>query len=558
MPGQILQLHLPAANSTKAWQSRHVKGYNPRLRRNHGTYTKGFHNDGINLCFRSSPISPRLQANEHGTSTGFVAEGHDVKARNTHDTVNTLYLQQGRYQLVDNLRRLVQGSSLRQVYCYSIVALILIRHEGGRHNLVQEPCQAADNHHKHQGNLDVANKPAHHALIAEAHSVKGLVEFIKEPSQYALIFILLMRLQDSGTESRCQCQCHKSRQGHGNSDGQGKLAIQNTHHAPQECHRHKYCRQHEGNSHNRALYLVHGPLSSVHRIQALLHVRLNVLDNNDRIIYYQADCQHHGKQGQGVDGEPQESKGNKCTYQRYRHCQKRNEGCPPVLQENKYYQHNQHQCLDKCMHNLIDRGTDKLGAVYNLLDFQIRREVLLGILQDFLYFRYSSHSVGITGELDTEAHCIHAVVARYEVIVLSTSFYPGNILDAHILSVSGSLQDDVAKLLGTGQTAINLAGGLLFLTVSHRRGTYRTCRSLHVLLIDGCHDVSSRNIHLCHLGRVHPDAHGMVSTKHHYVTYAVYALDLIQQINIRIVLHPRAVIGLVRGIHCHHQCHIIG
>ena len=71
----------------------------------------------------------------------------------------------------------------------------------------------------------MANKPAHHALITEAHSVKGLVEFIKEPSQYALIFILLMRLQDSSTESRCQCQCHKSRQGHGNSDGLGNLAV---------------------------------------------------------------------------------------------------------------------------------------------------------------------------------------------------------------------------------------------------------------------------------------------------------------------------------------------
>ena len=367
-----------------------------------------------------------------------------------------------------------------------------------------------------------------------------------------------MRLQDSGTESRCQCQCHKSRQGHRNSNSQGKLAIQHAHHAPQERHWHKYCCQNEGNGHNRPLHLIHGTLGSINRVQALFHVSLDILNNNYRIINYQTNCQYHGKQGKSIDGEPQESKGNKGTNQRYRHSQKRNEGCPPVLQENKYHQHNQHQCLNKGMHNLIDGSTDKIGAVHNLPHLQIRRKVLPGIFQNLLYLSYSGHGISITGKLDTETHRIHAVVVRYEVIIFSTCLYPADILDAHILAIRRCLQDNVAKLLSTGQTSFNLAGCLLFLTVSHRRSTYRTSRSLHILLINSCYDISRRNIHFCHSGRIYPDTHGMAGTKDHYIAYTVYTLDLIQQINIRIVLHPRTIKGLIRGIHSHHQGHIIG
>ena len=136
---------------------------------------------------------------------------------------------------------------------------------------------------------------------------------------------------------------------------------------------------------------------------------LYVLDNNDSIIHHEADSQHHGKQRQGVDGKSQEGKGGKGSHQGYRHCQHRDESCPPALQEYEYNDHNQQQGLEEGLYNLLDGFTDVFRTIDDFLVLEIRRKILGGFLQQGPHLTDSFHGIRVIGQLDTKADAFHAI-----------------------------------------------------------------------------------------------------------------------------------------------------
>ena len=93
------------------------------------------------------------------------------------------------------------------------------------------------------------------------------------------------------------------------------------------------------------------------------HVFLHVLDNHDGIIHHQADGQHQGEKGQGVDGEIQQDKGGHGADKRNWHCQKGNDRSPPVLQEDEDDEHHEQQRLDEGFHDLLQGGGDEFCVI---------------------------------------------------------------------------------------------------------------------------------------------------------------------------------------------------
>ena len=67
-----------------------------------------------------------------------------------------------------------------------------------------------------------------------------------------------------------------------------------------------------------------------------LHDPFNVLDHNDGIIHQKTDGKYHGKHGQGVNRETEDINDRKCTEYNYRYCQRWNNRCTPVLQEQEH------------------------------------------------------------------------------------------------------------------------------------------------------------------------------------------------------------------------------
>ena len=90
---------------------------------------------------------------------------------------------------------------------------------------------------------------------------------------------------------------------------------------------------------------------------------LDILDNYDSIIYYQTDSQYHSKECQGINWEIKNNKWTEGTNQRNRYRQQRNQSRSCVLQEYKYNQNNQKQCLYESINNLLNGVADIISRV---------------------------------------------------------------------------------------------------------------------------------------------------------------------------------------------------
>ena len=485
MAGHIHELHVPAAHIAQARQSRGIGGDDGGLWGNLCPYAKEGSHCRIHGLVIVGPLAPVLHADNQKTCAGLRGEGQHIKARDPHGVLDALDIFQSRsLQLVHGLLGLVQGSALGQVHHGKGVALILVGYECGGQLHIEKGHQTGYNQKEENGQAGAPDKPGHYAHIALLGALEPVVEAGEEASEKAFLFAFVMTLQNHSAESRGKGQGHKGGKRHGNGDGECKLAIEHAGHASQEGHRHEHRRQDESNSHHRPLHLVHGPLRGIHRLQALLHVLFHVLDDHDGIINHQADGQHQGKEGQSIDGEIQKYEGCQSADQRYRHRQQRNDGSPPVLQEDEYDEHHQGQSLEKGFQHLVNRSIDIIRAVHDFAHFQAGRQVGLGLFDNFPHPCHRLHGVGIIGEHDAEAHGGSAVALGNNIVVLLAFLYPGYILQPHKGAIVAiGLDDDVTEFLRGGETSLDLAGVLLFLSVVHRHAAYGTGRSLDILLI---------------------------------------------------------------------------
>ena len=376
-------------------------------------------------------------------------------------------------------------------------------------------------------------------------ALEPVIEFHEETAEDTLVILRFMFLEDHGTESRRQRQGDESRQGHGNRNSQGELLIQNTRHAAEERNRYEHGCQNKGNSHNRALYLVHGPLRRIDWLEAFLHVLLDILDDDDGIIDDQADGQHHCKECQRIDGEVQHNERSQCTDQGYWHSQQRNDCSPPVLQEQEDNQHNQCQCFEERLHNFLDGSIDIVRTIEDLRHLQVWWQIWFCLLQDLLDALNRLHGICIIGQVDTKTNGRIAIKLRDNRVRFLPGLDTGHVLQTNELAIRG-FQDDIAELLRCHQTTGYLARVLSFLTICHWHSTNGTCRCLDILLFERARDIRHGELELSELIRVQPDTHRIIRAEDLNITDTSNTLDLIQDVDIGIVLHERTVIRAIR------------
>jgi hypothetical protein len=89
------------------------------------------------------------------------------------------------------------------------------------------------------------------------------------------------------------------------------------------------------------------------------HQALDVFQHHDRVVDHDADCQHHGEQGQGVDREAEQPQAGKGADQRNRHGHHRDQRGAPALQEHVDHGEHQHHRFDQGLDHFVDRGLTK-------------------------------------------------------------------------------------------------------------------------------------------------------------------------------------------------------
>ena len=273
---------------------------------------------------------------------------------------------------------------------------------------------------------------------------------------------------------------------------------------------------------------------------------LHILDDDDGIIHHKTDGKHHGEKRQRINGKAQNRKGRQCPDQGDRHCEKRDYRGPPVLQEEEYDQHDQQECLDKGLDNLIDGCRDKVRIIHDDPIFQVGGEIFRTLLQNFLDFLEGVHRIRIFCQHDAKGNGILAVVFRKNAGILGAGLDTGNIPKTDKGTVGHGFQYDVLEFLRHGKTTFHDAGVLLLLVLRCRELPDRSRRSLDILSLDGRNHITGCKPHIGQLVRIQPDTHGVVRAKHLDITDTMDALDVVLKIDLQVIVDECTVISPVR------------
>ena len=394
----------------------------------------------------------------------------------------------------------------------------------------------------------MADELRHDADVAALHALEPFVELDEEAAEHALVVLLRVLLEHHRTECWRQRQGHEGREADRDGNRQSELPVEDARHAAEEGNRHEDGREDDSDGDDWSLDFIHGALRRIDRRQALFHVLLDVLDDDDGIVDDEADGKDHREECQCVDREVEHDERAERTNQGDRHREQRDDRRAPVLQEDEDDKDDEQQCLEERHEDLLDGRADVARGVKDGRHLHARRQRLLRFIKDLADFTDRLHGVGITRELDAEADSRIAVELRDDGFRLGARLDLRDILEADELAVTVRLDDDVAEFLRRRQAAFDLAGHLLFLAVVDRHGADRTGRGLDILLLDGSRDVGDRKAQFCELVWIEPDAHRVVGAEYLDIADAVDALELIEQVDRRVVLHEGTVIRAVRRI----------
>ena len=202
---------------------------------------------------------------------------------------------------------------------------------------------------------------------------------------------------------------------------------------------------------------------------------------------------------------------------RHRDGRRRDQGRPPVLEEDEDHDQDQDAGLEEGDVDLADRLADEDGRVVGGGVFHPGGEVLLEPLHRLDDLVGHVEGVG-AGELE-DGHAGGGLARDVAPLVvdLAAELDPGHVLDpgqaragADFLALRG-LDDDLAELLGRGEPAEG-GHGVLEALVYRRRGRADLAGGdLDVLLLDRREDVERRQVPGLELLRVDPDPHAVVA-----------------------------------------------
>ena len=370
----------------------------------------------------------------------------------------------------------------------------------------------------------MTDKRCNNADIAAFRTLKPIVEPAKEPAQQAFIILLGMTLEHLSAERRRQRQGHEGRKADRYGNGQRELLIKDPRHTAEESNWDEYSRQDNSDGHNRPLNFVHRALRRIDRSQALFHMLLNVLNNDDRIIDNEADRKDHCKERQGIDRKVKYDKCAERTDQGNRDSKQRNDRRAPVLQEDENNKDNQQQRFHKGHQHLFNRRADIIGRIEDCRHLHARRQRVFCLIKNLTNFADRLHGIRIARKLDAEADRRISVIFGNNTLRLRSCLDFSDILEAYKLAVAIRLDDDIAEFLRRRQASFDLAGHLFFLTVVDRHRTDRTGRCLNILLLDRGRNVSHRQFKLGQFVWIEPDTHRVIGAENLDVTNSIDTL----------------------------------
>ena len=137
---------------------------------------------------------------------------------------------------------------------------------------------------------------------------------------------------------------------------------------------------------------------------ALLDADIYVLCHDDSIIDHQPHGQYDSQHREHVDREAGDVHDEKCTDERYRYHDARNQRNPPVAQEQENNDDNEYECLVNSAFDLVYGSTDKFRIVETVSIFHIFGQVFFHRFHAFIYSIGDFDVVGARLRNDDDTH----------------------------------------------------------------------------------------------------------------------------------------------------------
>ena len=284
------------------------------------------------------------------------------------------------------------------------------------------------------------------------------------------------------------------------------------------------------------------------------HDAFDVLENDDRIVDDDADGQHQPEQRQKIDRKAEGIHAGKRADDRDRHRQNRNKSRAPVLQEDEDDDDDQHHRLNEGFDNFFDRNAHETRRVEGNCIVYACRKGFLQLRHPGLNGVVRAQRIGPWLQVNADWHGGRAVMRGIEGIVLRTEFKTGNVLEAQRPGVLVRSDDNLFKGLRIRKAAFGVHRISESQIILHRFFAETAGGELRILLANGSGHITWGQIVLRQLVRPQPDTHGIVlGTEERGVTDTGHSLELVDNIEQRIIADKDGIVTLIRCRHGHER-----
>ena len=328
-------------------------------------------------------------------------------------------------------------------------------------------------------------------------------------------------------------------------DDQRKLRVHAPARAGEEGGRHEYRHQHQRDADDRPEQLVHCLDGSRAARQPRLDVARRTLDDHDRVVDDNADCQHHREQAREIDRETERRHRGEGADDRHRHRRRRHQDGPPVLHEQDNYEQHENSGLDQRLVDLVDRGPDRLRRIERDRVGQPRRKRARQLGHLGVDTVRGGQGIGLGRLEDFDPGRSLAVQLEPLPIGLGAQLDARDVLQPGNAAVVG-LDDNLAEFLGLLQAAADIDGILETLPGRRRRHADLTGGDLLVLLLNSLDHLLRRQAQRDQPVRIEPDAHRIFAgAEHAGMTDAGDPRQLVDEVDRCVIAQKKPVIPAV-------------
>src|SRR5208337_166550 len=318
-------------------------------------------------------------------------------------------------------------------------------------------------------------KPAEGTHVAAGDRCQHAVDALEKP----IFFAVLTAQQERGERGR---ESKRVEGGDGNreGDGQCELAEQNARGAGKE----GYGRE------DGAGDFLHGVGRGFDGIGlAFLQMALDVFDDDDGVVDYEARGERDAEQGQGVDGEAEQLDESERADERDWDGDRGDDGGAPVFEENEDDKDDEEDGLAEGRDYVANGFADGVGGIEGELILHAGRKAF-GKAVEF-GDAAAVHVEGVGGgELsDADANRFVSAVVQVGAVVFGPKLGVADIAQTDESAIGIALEDDVIELTGFRKTADGADADLELLAGKSRLRTDLSGGDFNVLLLQSAHHI---------------------------------------------------------------------